>query len=112
MRLGSKKNYSKIKGCFRNIICYTHIDFRINDVDETAQNDDEVKHVPRVSKVILQCLQFNRIKLSSTDNLLFLGFTRIAEKKILRNVSQATKAAFANTKIKAFYRSIQLEQIT
>lgn len=32
----------------------THVDFRVNDVDKTAEHDDKVKNVPRVAEVILQ----------------------------------------------------------
>ena len=31
----------------------THIDFSVYDVNETAKHNDEIKHIPRITKVIL-----------------------------------------------------------
>lgn len=31
----------------------THVNFRVNDVDETSEHDDEIEDVPRVTEVIL-----------------------------------------------------------
>lgn len=32
---------------------HTHIDFSVYDVNETAKHNDEIKHIPRITKVIL-----------------------------------------------------------
>jgi hypothetical protein len=35
-------------------ITFTHIHLRINDVDETAEDNDEIKYVPCITKIILE----------------------------------------------------------
>jgi hypothetical protein len=35
-------------------IAFTHIHLRINDVDETPKDNDEIEHVPCIPKIILQ----------------------------------------------------------
>lgn len=32
----------------------TYIDLRVDDINKAAKNNDEIKDIPRVSKVILQ----------------------------------------------------------
>lgn len=31
-----------------------YLDFSVNDVDEASQHDDEIKHVPRITKIVLK----------------------------------------------------------
>lgn len=36
-----------------NLLNKTYINFRIDNIDKAAQNDDEIEDVPRVPKIIL-----------------------------------------------------------
>ena len=45
----------------------TYINFSINDVYKTTKNNDEVKHIPGISKIILE----KKFKWNFKQNLLF-----------------------------------------
>lgn len=38
---------------FTDLHPQSYVNFRVNNVDETAQHDDKVEHVPGVSEIIL-----------------------------------------------------------
>lgn len=70
----------------------TYVDFSINDVNKTAQNDDEIKHVPSVSKVILRRKEGTRdqgqrnVKLQGVKhNCFFPAFVCISWRNEKRN---------------------------
>ena len=42
----------------------TYVNFCIYDVDKTAQNDDKIKHIPSIPKVVLWCVNKEKIEQS------------------------------------------------
>ena len=43
----------ELSAAFFLVSCHTHVHLAIDYVDEAAEHDDKVEHVPRVAKVVL-----------------------------------------------------------
>jgi hypothetical protein len=58
------------------LVKYTHVEFTIKYVYKTSEDNDEVKDIPRITKIVLVCLALLGKKRKHTHALVFCHLTQ------------------------------------